>query len=305
MSSLEKNSNAFLLPENQHEEIFQQVIIGDIFGNVRSQNKPIGIVFGGQPGAGKSSALDAALNELATLGGAASIIGDELRDFHPSYEKLLKEDDKTAAFYTDKDTGRWVEKAIKHALTLRCNVIIEGTMRLPEKVTETLSLLRNAGYITEARALAVNERLSWQGIIDRYETQYATRGYGRMTTPEAHQAGYIGMLKTLDCIEQKKLADRIVIYKRGGIVIYDNELHNGQWQREPLARITVENERNRAWTLPERTAYAKTFDKLAELIQKPDRQATFEEIENIKQLQQQAYQDLPLEKKHRSLLTTD
>jgi hypothetical protein len=296
MSRLTNDATAYMLSEQEHEKIFQKKIIPAIFHNVRTLSKPVAIIFGGQPGAGKSSALDAALDELASFGNAALIIGDELRDYHPHYERLLSVDDKKAAFYTDKDTGRWIEKSIKHALTLRCNVIIEGTMRVPEKVAETLQSLRDVGYKTEARALAVNEKLSWQGILERYENQRAVRGSGRMTTPEAHHAGYVGMLKTLEHIEQEKLVDRVILYKRGGILIYENELRNGQWLQASSARTTVESERNRAWTLQEKIAYAKGFDKLMELIKRPERQATIEEVKAIKELQQVAHQNLTLAK---------
>jgi hypothetical protein len=101
---------------------------------------------------------------------------------------------KTAAFYTDRDTGQWVEKAIAEAKAKRVNLIVEGTMRDGDKVAATMESLREAGYQIDARALAVTSRLSEQGILQRYEKQKAVRDYGRMTTPEAHRAAYDGML---------------------------------------------------------------------------------------------------------------
>ena len=39
--------------------------------------------------------------------------------------------------------------------------------------------LRSAGYEIDAPALVVNERLSWQGVLQRYEeNQKADRGSG-------------------------------------------------------------------------------------------------------------------------------
>ncbi len=113
----------------------------------------------------------------------------------------MEADDKTAAFYTDRETGRWVEKAIAEAKAQRVNIVIEGTMRDGNKVAETMESLREAGYPIDARALAVTSRLSEQGIMQRYENQKADRGAGRMTMREAHQAAYDGMLQTLDRIE--------------------------------------------------------------------------------------------------------
>ena len=207
--------------------------------------QPVAVIFGGQPGAGKSAAVAAAMNEFGSRGGAVEIIGDDLRDYQPHYAWLMERDDKTAAFYTDRDTGRWIEKAIAEGAARRVNLVIEGTMRDGDKVAATMERLRAAGYVIDARALAVNFRLSEQGILQRYEGQKADRGHGRMTAPEAHKAAYDGMLVTLERIERDKLADRVTIYRRGGVAIYTNELHGGQWVRQPQARATMEAERAR------------------------------------------------------------
>jgi hypothetical protein len=49
----------------------------------------------------------------------------------------MEKDDKTAAFYTDRDAGQWVEKAIAYAKEQRVNVVIEGMMRDNNKVAKT------------------------------------------------------------------------------------------------------------------------------------------------------------------------
>lgn len=292
MSSLEKDPEKYKLTEKRHEYIFQTKIKPKIFRNLTRCLTPTAIIFGGQPGSGKSISVDFAVQELKLNGGCALIVGDEFRDYHPEYNNFLLQDDKTAAFFTDRDTARWVEKSIAYAKEIKCNLVIEGTMRIPEKVAETMKSLREAGYKIEARVLAVNERLSWQGVLQRYENQHADRGFGRMTTPDAHQAGYNGMLNTLELIETEKLADKIIIYKRSAIVLYENELENWLWKHEPLARITAEKERNRKWILPGMLEYANNFESLFKLIKRPERNASFEEINAIQNLKNQAYVEL-------------
>jgi hypothetical protein len=51
--------------------------------------------------------------------------------------------------------------------------------------------------------------LSEQGILQRYENQKADRGVERMTTPEAHKAGYDGMLQTFERIERQASAEEV------------------------------------------------------------------------------------------------
>src|SRR3546814_16921388 len=84
--------------------------------------------------------------------------------------------------------------AIAVAVQRSVNVLVEGTMRNPDVVAKTLRDFRGAGFETDARALAVSPELSSLGILQRYAAQKESRGVGRMTTSEAHQAAVTGML---------------------------------------------------------------------------------------------------------------
>lgn len=289
------DADRYRLTEAEHQAIFDKRIKPQLFADAKPQAKPVGVVFGGQPGAGKSAAVDDALRELQGKGGAAQIIGDDMRGYHPRYARLMEQDDKTAAFYTDRDTGRWVEKAIEYAKQQRLNVVIEGTMRDADKVAATMQSLRGAGYEVDARALAVNERLSWQGVLQRYEAQKADRGSGRMTAPHSHQDAYNAMPNTIDRVEREKLADRVTVYRRGAEVVYTNELRDGEWQKPPGAREAVETERARSLTLQERREYAEGFDKLAAMLAKPERRATAAEVSAVDELREQARRGLSAE----------
>ena len=289
------DADRYRLTEAEHQAIFDKRIKPQLFADAKPSDKPVAVIFGGQPGAGKSASVDDALRELKHRGGAAQIIGDDLRGYHPQYGRLMERDDKTAAFYTDRDTGRWVEKAIEHAKQQRLNVVIEGTMRDGNKVAETMQSLRGAGYEVDARALAVNDKLSWQGVMQRYENQKADRGSGRMTAPHSHRDAYEGVPATVERIEREKLADRMTVYRRGGEAIYTNALRDGQWQYPEGARQAVENERSRPMTLQERKDYAEAFDKLAALMVKPERRATADELRNLDELRTQARRELAAE----------
>lgn len=292
---MELNPEEYRLSEAEHEAIFQAYIKPQVFALATSVDHPVAVIFGGQPGAGKSRAVDDALDELNVKGGAVQIIGDDLRGYHPSYDALLSKDDKTAAFYTDRDTGKWVEKCITHAKERRVHVVIEGTMRNSDTVAATMNDFRNAGYQIDARALAVNFRLSNQGILQRYENQKIDRGAGRMTTAKAHQDAYDGMPLTIDRIEREKLADRITIYRRGGEAIYNNDLKDGQWRNPPQARVVLDAERKRPMTLKERQDYAAGFERLAELQAVPGRNATDAERETLASLRERAHNEIKAE----------
>jgi len=295
MSSLEPDGiDKYLLTKEQSERIFQEQIKPMLFVDVISVENPSLVIFGGQPGAGKSAVIEQAEKELRNYGGSVSILGDDLRSFHPNHEPLMAVDDKTAAFYTGKDAGRWVEKAIDYAKQLRCHVIIEGTMRSPQVVERTIQTFKEANYRIDARVLAVNERLSWQGVLERYENQRADRGTGRMTLPDAHQEAYDGLPVSVEKIEKERLADSLTIYTRGAVVIYQNELVNGNWRNPAKAREALEEGRKCPLNLPE---YAERFDRLLDMIQAPQRGASVDEINAIKSLREQAYKEITVQKR--------
>lgn len=85
------------------------------------------------------------------------------------------------------------------------------------------------------------------------------------------------------------------ICRRGGIILYENELKNGKWQNEPLARTIIEQERSRLWSYEEHLEYAEAFDALLEALKKHNRQASTVEIQYMESLREKAYQHLASE----------
>jgi len=270
------------LPPAQHREIFERFIRPHVFGGLPAAATPAAIVFGGQPGAGKSTAMGAALRELGGPTAAAAIIGDDFRAYHPDYARLLQVDDKTAAFYTDRDTGAWVELAIDAARALRISLVIEGTMRSAEKVGTTLGLLRESGYRTEARVLAVPHAQSWQAVQLRYEMQRLDRGAGRMTTPDAHAAAFEGLPVTLGRIERERLADRVSVYRRDGTCLYWHDLARDIRSGPTSAIAVLEQQRTAPLSLSEKRLFAADYARLEALVTMPSRRAGQTEIQSAK-----------------------
>lgn len=291
-------TNRFRLSPDEHERIFREEIVPELTAGLRGADRPAAVVLGGQPGAGKSAMQSVAEKGFDSRGGALAIVGDDLRAYHPEYRALLRENDKTAAYNTDRDSGHWVEKLIAYAKEQRFNLVIEGTMRVPEKVAQTLTDLRGAGYTVEARVIAVNERLSTLGIHQRYEKMVADRGHGRFTVPASHEAAYRAMPGTLEMIERERLADRVAVYGRGGVQLYENTLEDGQWVRAHGAREVVEAERARPWSSSERHDYAADWNRVVE--QMTARSASVEDLAHVRSIRAAAYLETDAPALHRT-----
>ena len=92
------------------------------------------------------NAVRRALSEQDGLSSAALIIGDDFRPYHPRYFSLMEKGDELAAFYTDRDSARWVERAIEYTARLKPHVILEGTLRDPQVTLDTAKRYRPEGF---------------------------------------------------------------------------------------------------------------------------------------------------------------
>ncbi|MBR4876115.1 MAG: zeta toxin family protein, partial [Rhodocyclaceae bacterium] len=61
------NPDQFRLDEAEHQTIFEQRIKPDLFADVKPSTLPVAIIFGGQPGAGKSAAISTQSEKGAQL----------------------------------------------------------------------------------------------------------------------------------------------------------------------------------------------------------------------------------------------
>lgn len=271
------NTNRWKLSEIENQEVFEKVIKPIIENVGTKQENPIALFLGGQPGAGKSALAEEVLSEFESKGSLVPISTDDYRDKHPHQKKLMETNDKIASQLTGPDCGLWVQKAVALAKENKFNILLDGTLRDSEAVAQSMTSLRKAGYKIEVRIVAVSAQQSQLATMLRYEGQKADKGVGRMTSPEAHDAGYHGLPVTLKRIEDEMLADKIGIYQRGGDKLYENSQDQGQWKYPPKAVEVLEDKRNRRLSPTEAEAYLKDCVTLNNLVNAPNRNATIEE----------------------------
>jgi len=287
-------SETYRLNTTRHESIYADKIAARYLPKSHPQEQPCAVITGGQPGSGKSGVTDIAIGRFRETG-FVLVDADKLRRFHPNYMQLMQSNDKIAANLTHPDAGRWAERLMRDGVAERRNIIIDQTSRDPVAMARMTQGLKEAGYRVELHIIATPERVSEQRIYERYEGQRERDGYGRFSTKDKHDEAYLGVAKTIAAVEAGKQVDRLCVYDRHVRAIYDNSFENGQWQKEPLALKTFEQERNRPMTLQERKDYLAGFDKLAVQLSRPERRASEQEIRHIQDLHQQAKVSLAAE----------
>ncbi len=98
------NPDQYVLSDIQHKGIFRDLIVPNELAGP-SQTAPVVLLLAGQTGAGKSH-TKAALTTALGLDEAVGFGSDTLRNYHPQYQRLLREDDRITAFYTDRDARK-------------------------------------------------------------------------------------------------------------------------------------------------------------------------------------------------------
>lgn len=240
-----------LSPE-RNESIFRNDILPDYLPDgVGRAGRPRLILLGGQPGAGKTAVLIASHAELDRSGPTIRIVGDDLRSYHPNFLAFQRQDPETASQFTQADAGRWTEKLLAAATERNVNIVFETTMRTPENVARVVGIARAAGYDVEARAVAVNPRLSWQGNHYRFEEMLRIGDAARIPPQHVHDAAVTGLGVSLEKLESENLVDRVQLRTRGGTILYDNEQRGGAWSQRPQARLALEREQSRPMTTGE------------------------------------------------------
>ncbi|RJG39925.1 zeta toxin family protein [Mesorhizobium sp. DCY119] len=233
----------------RNESIFRNDILPDYLPHeVGRAGRPRLIMLGGQPGAGKTAVLIASHAGLEQSGPTIRIVGDDLRSYHPQFLAFQRHDPETASQFTQADAGRWTEKLLAAATERKVNIVFETTMRTPENVARVVGMARAAGYDVEARAVAVNPRLSWQGNHYRFEEMLRAGDAARIPPQHVHDAAVTGLRVSLERLESENLVDRVQLRTRGGTVLYDNQRTESGWSQPPHARLALEREQSRPMT---------------------------------------------------------
>jgi predicted kinase len=124
-----------------------------------SPETPLLVLLGGQPAAGKTNAQDAVMAANRDAG-LVPVTGDDLRQFHPDYLALARNNPLAMPAATAAVSGGLVRLALDHAVKHRFSVLLEGTFRDPQMVTATARRFAEAGYRVEVVAVATPAAVS-------------------------------------------------------------------------------------------------------------------------------------------------
>ncbi|MBP5362334.1 MAG: zeta toxin family protein [Ruminococcus sp.] len=177
--SLSEGKNSFA-PD---EESIYQGIKEILTEGKHSVDKPVAIVLGGQPGAGKSNLYDIAKKRFD--GNIVEIDCDRFRVTHPDSDKL-SEDIYMFGINTNKFVSAISDRLIEELSECRYNMIIESPMKSSGTAFWCHDVVTPKGYDVEAWIIATSKEISWEDTINRFLYQFRIGKQARIVPPDYH-----------------------------------------------------------------------------------------------------------------------
>ncbi|MEU3733721.1 zeta toxin family protein [Streptomyces sp. NPDC033538] len=235
----------------KYGELLAEVIVAKLTAGAVTQEHPVVVFVAGQAGSGKTLVMDLVHAALEQRGGAVRVDRDTYKALHPHYNTFLAEDVRTAGVRVRPETYRWQAEVEALARSRRFDVVAEEALADPAGWLATVAAYRGAGYRIEVVALAVPEAVSQLGVLDRY-LRLAEEGRARYVGWDNHDACAAALPAALADIEAERLADRVIVVRRAGEILYANELDaDGNWSQPVGAREALLGERLRPWSAAE------------------------------------------------------
>ena len=259
----------------QEPDVFARVYetILDTYARHKTSLKfPRLAVIGGQPGAGKSTVTGVITESLNTTAEPVIINFDDIRNFHPAAEEIFQRHPFEMAVYTNEDTWVWTEQLISHTRKAKNNALYETTLRVASPIQTIIQSFRDEGYSVDLHALAVNSKLSIQGIYERFENQLQFMKSPRWTGIDFHDACYVAFPANVEQLKSSAGLERVSVYRRNGVALYQNT----DTAKQPTgAQQAIIDERNMAWAAGTKKEYLDKWTQVLAAIEsregvKPD-----------------------------------
>lgn len=238
MEDLETVMKRYKLSDQKHDEIGEEIVRLMLYDRYPVDN-PKAIIDIAPPASGKTG-LNGYGEEQFVDNNVVVINSDTLKPFHPQIDEIARLYPQYYTKVTDQESNTWTSHLFDTALREGYNVIFEGTGR-NSRILSTIKE-KMQGYEVIVRGMAVNDLNCLMSIIERYEGQVQTKGWGRLVTLDHFYETYEAMPKTIDEIEKSGLANSVEIFRRGNkptepIKIYDSiDTTTGRF---PNARFAV------------------------------------------------------------------
>ena len=215
------------LTEQEYHEALKMAELA-VFMNCAKSKNPTSVFIAAQPGAGKTGLRFHVEREYGYMN-FTEFDPDEVAIYHKYYDEILKEFPEESYQILQRFVRPALDTYLRNkAVQLRTNIMQEGYIDILEfqknggkaKLGENEDGTKEdvevpGGYNIDINVLAVSRFESLLSSYEREQTFIEKSLPPRAVTAENHDRAYNNMLETIRQIEQKRLYDRIRVFKRG------------------------------------------------------------------------------------------
>ena len=202
---------------------------------------PTMYLIGGQPGAGKSRALEKA--KIPDGYNVLKIVGDDFRRECALYDYLNKTYGKDSSKYTGEFAGAMVYLLKERAIKYRLNYSIEGTFRTATAPLNELKVAKESGYDSCVIICTCPKEVSWASTIERAQKMEQRGMFPRYVPKEHHDYVVEHLAENVKTVFDSGLVDHLEIMSREK-VLYNSAEHFGYDSQRIIEVINGELNRN-------------------------------------------------------------
>lgn len=238
--------------------VFERRVRARLFGSHEPHaDRPVLVLLGGQPAAGKTQAQQAILAEHPG-DDLVEVTGDDLRVHHPDYQRLARDDAFLMPHETAPVSGGLVRLAVEHAYEHRYSLLLEGTFRNAAMVTGTAAQFADAGYRVEVAAVAT------PAVVSRLSAEMRSLAgglpsIGRWTPPGAHDSALEHSPGVVAALEALPQVMRVRVFSRERLLYDNTRTSTGDWKQPAEAASVLRAEQHRVLGDVETVAWLRDY----------------------------------------------
>ena len=149
-------------------------------------------------------------------GGLSAIVGDDYRQFHPDYDRVMREDPLRMPDVTAEAAGKWVQMSVEHANEKGYSALIEGTWRNAQTPLQGAREAKRHGRDVMAVVVATQPEMSRLGTMDRYYRDAMAGRDARWTPPSAHDNTVASLPGSVEAVAMSGDVDSLRVTNRAG-----------------------------------------------------------------------------------------
>lgn len=195
------------LTAEQIDRIYASQIGPALLESIQPSHQPVALLVGGQPGAGKSLAIQRLRSQVRDFVARPVVISsDTLREFHPTWRRPAPHR-IDAVNLARHETELWGGRLAREAAAMRANLVFDSSLQRPQDMLALARELNGQGYRVDLLIVASDRDASRLSSVAPYERLWTLGASPHFVSRRVHEQGYEAVRDTLSRLDRGKAAE--------------------------------------------------------------------------------------------------